>query len=420
MKWLCAFVPFLFLAACGGGGSAGGDAAGILDASFNAARIASVQGTINDVLELPDGSLLLAGSTGFVAKLNADGALDPAFATGGIDWTERGTAATRSTVRLAPYPQGAITVLEIHASPCIGGFCNASIGDVVARRMSADGVDDATYGVSGLGTLPAARGSIVVSPDGRVTAFAITPGRYRSFFQVQALDAMGRVDMLFARRAEDAVRSCRGSVLPYDDTEPRSVVATGAGDGILIAASWPNSGLCLVRLDAQGALDSAFAFGGRRGVRFDRLPDPQLPVLAVFARGDGQIAVVMALTVRAPAGSTRVPAVLFFASNGDLASVTSRPDGFPAFMIDVAMQANGKLVSAGFATADGTTPQLWRSMPEANASDGSFGPFGLGYNAIDSGSLMVMPEKVIVDRAGRILVSGSNGATREPAVIRFR
>src|SRR5258706_14456935 len=100
----------LLLAGCGGGGAAGGDAAGLIDSSFEAKGLPLVPGVISDVLELPDGSLLLAGSSGFVAKLKADGTLDTTFVGGGVDTTRRGTAVTQSTIQLTPFPQSAITV----------------------------------------------------------------------------------------------------------------------------------------------------------------------------------------------------------------------------------------------------------------------------------------------------------------------
>ena len=85
----------VLLAGCGGGGGAAeGEAAGLIDPSFEAKGLALLSGPINDILELPDGSLLLAGGSGFVAKLKADGALDTTFAGNGVDTTRRGTADT--------------------------------------------------------------------------------------------------------------------------------------------------------------------------------------------------------------------------------------------------------------------------------------------------------------------------------------
>jgi hypothetical protein len=325
---------------------------------------------------------------------------------------------TQGTFQLAPFPQGAITVIEIHSSPCTAGFCNDFIGDVVARRMSENGTDDSTYGVSGIAKLPAARGSVVVSADGRVTSYAMRLSPIRTFFQVQSLDATGKVDAAFATRAYDAVRNCRGSVLPFDDPEPRSVIATPAGSQTLVAAWWPASGLCLVRLDAQGSLDGAFAVGGRRGVRFDELPSSLASLVAVLVRSDGQIVVVMAPKTRS--GPIMVPALLVFTGNGGVDSVTTKPDGIPTFMMDAVLQSNGKLVSVGFPTDESAAPQLWRSTPNGSAYDGSFGPFAAGYNSVASGSLVILPQKIAVDRAGRILVAGSDASTNQPAVLRFR
>jgi uncharacterized delta-60 repeat protein len=424
-------VVFL-LAACGassGPSPPPAEAAGLLDTTFGTGGIALVPappGAVADILELADGSLLLAGSSGFVAKLRTDGTLDRTFAGGGVDASRHGDALSQSTVRLARVPLG-ILVAEIHSSPC-DGICTSYVGDVVARRIDANGASEGGYGTAGLATLTAAGyGKTVVTSAGRLASFAlVTPRRaIPTDLVVRSADAEGKPDPAYDFRTFDSIRGCRFRFSEPGDPRPSSVAAVADGDRILVAVTWPQVGVCVSRFNDDGTLDSTFGVGGQRLVKPAGL-NLDLPVFRVLVGKDRKVVVVMAPRAQASSGSISSPAFLFFSGSGDFLSAVVSPAAV-AFMSDVGLQQDDKILSVGFPSTIVGPPQfpLQRERPEvvrssSNAAtfDNEFGPFRSGHNFLIVESTRVEPNTVFVDRVGRILVGGQTSAG-QPAVIRF-
>ena len=438
----------LVVAACGREGDSApsrGEAAGIVDAEFGIGGIAAVlhgsrlPGTVNDILELDDGSLLVGGKNGYVAKFTADGKPDPAFAGSGIDDTRRGTATFQDVERLALLASGRIAVVEIHRTPCPHPvFCGTDFGDVVARRIDRNGAADPSYGVAGLATLPFSRGSIVVSPNGRVTSFSRRVVPIATIFAVASLDPSGMRDPAYEDRALQAVQSCAGKF--FDHIEIESVTGLAAEDRTLVFAAWSGwvveqervpflrlagNGACLMRLGADGGVDTAFAVDGQQTYMAAALTR-SMAAFRVLSRADGEI-VLVPNPSREPGVSMR-PAFLFFSASGapDLFQFASMAG---AFINDATLQSNGKVVTVGFDGLDPgastlpvneANPLVWRSSPDAGTSDAGFGPAGAGFAMIKSGDRTVWPRKVLVDRNGAIVVGGHLVGTDEGALLRFR
>ena len=441
-------VSALVAAACGPNGDsapARREAAGVVDTAFGTGGIATIPrgsrlpGTVNDILELEDGSLLVGGQNAYVAKLAADGTPDRAFAVGGIDDARRGTATFQDVVRLGLLASGRIAVVEIHATPCPHPvFCGTDFGDVVARRIDRDGAADPSYGAAGLATLSFSRGSIVVSPNGRITSFTRWRVPIGDFFAVASLDPSGSRDAAYEDRAYQAVQSCAEKL--FDSINVESVSALAVGDATLVFAAWSGwmvepgrvpflrlagNGLCLVRLRGDGSVDAAFASGGRQAYMSAALTR-SMAAFRVLSRADGEI-VLVPNPAREP-GVLMGPAFLFFSASGapDLSQFASMAG---TFINDATLQPNGKVVTVGFDSLDPgaatlpvneANPLVWRSSPDAGSYDRGFGPAGAGFAMIKSGDRTVWPRKVFVDRNGAIVVGGHVVGTGEGALPRFR
>jgi hypothetical protein len=427
MRRLAALAVCALLAACGGNGSPPADeAVGVVDTSFGIQGVVALpgEGSVEDILELPDGSLLVAGTGGFVAKLTSWGTLDPTFAGGGIDASRHGNRPVQSTVALAPFPQAAVTVLGFNTSPCPGGgFCNPAAGEVVVRRIDANGAMDLAYGNAGHarrdGLTPVSQ---VVSPSGRVMTFALTGGRTETFFGVAAISAAGAPDA-FGNDVPGVISACGRVVSPPGGFfRPDTVGAVAQGENTIVVAVWrgPTGGVCVIRFTPEGAYDATFSPGGFVTAKPSEAAR-SLAVARVMLRDDGVIVVALARLI----GTT--PPVFLFFRDGQLSEQAA--PAAPSFMLETVLQPNGKVLMAGFPARspdvrelpyDASQPQLWRASRDAATADTSFGAANSGFVPIASGTLLIEPRRVRVDRAGRILVGGRKMGTREPALIRFR
>ena len=378
----------------------------------------AVPRTVNDVLELEDGTLLLGGAPAFVAKVMPNGALDTTFAAGGMDETRRGIDTFQDVQRLARLPGGRVLVVETHRTPCPHPvFCGSDYPAVFARRVDAGGNADSTYGTGGAATLRAVGGAISISEVGRVTSFAIQQFPVGSRFVVGALDPNGISDAPFAARAQAAVESCgaRGN----EATSLERVRAVAIGDRIVAATRWyPLWDLCVVRLNPDGSLDPTYGDGGRVIVRDE--PGSSHPFgFQIFADGDGT-AILLSDGPFGPA-----PRMLFLSERGTVRELRESPAVAP-YPADAVVQKNGKILTAGFAAlpsdraADFGDPRVWRASANAAMFDPVFGAAGNGYLPLRSDSVTVRPQRIVVARDGAILVGGQSAATGEAALMRIR
>jgi uncharacterized delta-60 repeat protein len=433
------------LASCGGGGGdadtnvAAVEASGVVDAGFGtqgAARISALpSGAVLAMLELPDGRLLLGGAAGspFVAKLTTTGQLDTSFAAGGIDSTRRGPLIFHFVIELGQLSSGQIAVVELHSNPCVGSpaFCGQqSFGDIVARRIDQNGAGDESYGTSGLGILPYSEGSVVVSPNGRVTSFTLRPtGLFGHAFGVASLATNGVRDSGFEERATAAVQ-CGSRLGASFQLSEASAVAVG--EKIVVATVWGSpspsaQALCVARLNSDGSLDSSFATQGIETFA----PSESLfyRLKRVLVRADGEV-----LVFASPTNDLRPrpPLLIFWLTASGAKDVAMADQGisrdlpWPADVSGIALQPNGKIVMTGyFSTPAGSSSPLdlsrpWaqRALSSARSGDASFGSSGLSMLTTVAGALQ--PAGIEVGHDGSLFAFGSFAPTGEPAVLKIR
>ncbi|MFB8828765.1 delta-60 repeat domain-containing protein [Azotobacter sp. CWF10] len=224
------------------------------------------QDSAYDLAVQPDGKILLAGeshSNFTVIRLNADGTLDSGF---GVDGkvTDLGGSQSES---LFLQPDGRILL--------VGPTYNASSGnyDFGVLRLNADGTLDTSFGTDGKVTFDGGGheygNDLIVQPDGKILAAGIsfvdtsatsTPSNN---FRVIRLNADGTLDTGFSEDGEVIVDVARHHDFGFSmalQPDGRILVA-----GMSRVSGDPNSNynFSVVRLNADGTLDTSFSDDGK-------------------------------------------------------------------------------------------------------------------------------------------------------------
>jgi hypothetical protein len=407
------------LAGCGG--NSGGpkseapqvpELRGVIDATYGANGIAAIglpQGASSAAVESMTelgGALLVGGSGAFVAKLEVGGKLDPDFGNGGLD-----------TSRLSGFPAhiDAIAVLSpsriaiVESEPHLGPPGIPQPPRLSVRRIDAKSVPDTSYGNP---YVEDGGGSIVVSPDGRVTSFI---GSNR----IVSLDPSGSRDERFESQATAAWKCANQFEPPLFVT---SVAVARIDDRLVVATKWSDydapQRICVIRLNADGTLDPSFGIDGYQV--FTEGIDARLEAFRVLVRSDGGILVV--LNPRAYSGVVP-PTILALTASGS-ADTSISPTGIRSgvpfqldTIVDVAIQPNGKLVAAGFSAG---TPRVSRVASAADLPDASFGPLGTGYTELQAQAFSMSPQTLLLASDGSLFIGGEELTSRSPSVMKLR
>jgi uncharacterized delta-60 repeat protein len=260
----------------------------------------------------PDGKILLASAanagladaTYLVARLDADGSLDPTFGADGVA-EYPGPLATPQADRIS---QIASVLVEPDGQILLAGSSVAGFSSV---RLNADGSLDPSYGQGGTATVPVtsgmeatdigsgailqASGQLVLT--GNVEDVAGLPVDYIDTAEAVAIrwNADGSLDPTFGGSTANGV-----VVLPPDpSSSPKFGVnlstsialqpTTGdilvAGNNQFMSGFSPGSTATLYRLDADGTLDTSFGSGGLITPALTNEVDTPIG-LAVQAEGD--------------------------------------------------------------------------------------------------------------------------------------
>jgi uncharacterized delta-60 repeat protein len=311
--------------------------------------------------------LLLPGAAGALAP----GDLDPGFASGGVLLSQFGGGANPSSLTNSALALADGRIL-------LGGAATDSSGKEQALlvRLTPGGAPDASFGTNGIeihavgaGATPSSNiHALALQPDGKIIAVG------------DASDASGHLQLM------------------------------------------------VMRLNPNGGLDSSFGTGG---VMLDQLGtggSPSTRVFGVAVQPDGKI--VVGGTV------SRGDPELFvarlqpnggydssFATGGKL--VTQLGAGTPteSFVNAIALQPDGKVVAAGYATDSNGTREFM--VVRLNAADGSFdssfGTDGKVFKQLGSGSPTAASviQAIALQADGKIVVGGGavDGSGLESAVV---
>lgn len=370
---------------------------GAVDPTFNVGAgpmLPGFSGTVDSLLILADGSILVGGSfdtfngasRGGIAKVRPDGTLDPSFGAAGT-----GGGEVRS---LALQPDGKIIVGGSFTT--FNGTARASLA-----RVSAAGVLDTSFTPgtgpqlsAGGASMPGVVETVAVRGDGTI----IVGGWFDSFNGVArgaivALTSAGNVNVGFAAGggfgAEGYVPSVHAMAV-----QPNGSVVVGGDFESADGASRTG----VARLTNSGALDEAFVPSGG-GIEGGAV------VHRLLLQPDGQV--VIGGDFQSVGSSVRF-SVARFGATGALDSgfnpVLARGVGFNGLVHALAVQPDGKVVVAGEFTTYNGVPRRGVARLLANGSlDSSFDP-GEGANSQFGGLADVQAVAVAPD--GKILIGG--------------
>ena len=332
----------------------------------------------------PDGKLVAAGGTAgpglgnfALARYNLDGTLDPSFGTGGTVTSSFGGAGD---VAFA-------LVVQADGKLVAAGVVDTTSGtesDFALARYNPDGTLDPSFGTGGLVTTDFAATDdravgLAVQADGKLVAAGSTdlvPGG--SDFALARYNPNGTLDPSFGT----------GGRVTTDftgDVDVAGALAVQANGRLVVAGVTNTPGVTnadfgLVRYRSNGELDRSFGMDGKVTTDVASINEK---ALALAVQADGRLVAAGYTTLPEPESGDDF-ALVRYRSNGMLdrsfgtgGRVTTDFTG--SFGLDRAnalvMQADGKLVAAGFAIDPGTILSdfaLARYNPNG-ALDPSFG-----------------------------------------------
>jgi uncharacterized delta-60 repeat protein len=249
-------------------------APGELDRSFSAdGAVLTDFGGFEDasaVVVQPDGKLVAAG-TAFVggnrdfalARYHPDGRLDTSFGSGGLVLTDFGDWTDDGAASLAIQPDGKLVAAGFSNAGRPGDF------DFALARYNPDGGLDTSFGVGGklrtfFGGNSEGADALVIQPDGKIVAAGFSDGGSPgdSDFALARYNPDGRLDTSFGFGG--TLRTSFGG----DSESAKALVIQP--DGKLVAAGFSNGGgaddfdFAVARYNPDGSLDPSFGGGGFR------------------------------------------------------------------------------------------------------------------------------------------------------------
>ena len=352
--------------------------------------------------------LVPVGSVGVVVAAGG-GELDPAFGAGGTVTTAIGTGVDLAN-SVAVQADGRIVAA--------GYSSNGADDDFAVVRYLANGALDTSFGTGGKVTTAIGAGSdvassVVVQADGRiVVAGYSTIGGNVDFAVVRYL-TNGALDNSFDTDGQVTTAIGTGfdaatSVVVQADG--RIVVAGNSSNGT-------NSDVAVVRYLTNGALDTSFDTDGE--------------VTTAIGVGAGATSVVVQADGRIVAagnssnGANDDFAVVRYLPNGALdtsfdtdGKVTTDIEASNGSAISVVVQADGRIVAAGYSTIGGNDEFAVVRYLANGALDTSFNTDGKVTTAIGTSSRAA---SVVVQADGRIVAAGYsfNGTNADFAVVRY-
>ena len=329
---------------------------GTLDATFGnggkVVTVANVRESAAGLLILPDGKIMICGSIGVptefdtsfaLLRFNSDGSVDSTFGNGGTVMTNINNDNDR------PYALARQSDGKIVAAGKRGIQFNPTEqrkGNVALVRYNPDGSLDATFGNGGIVVNDFGQGlesyaiDVIIQPDGRI----IIAGESAYAFLVARYNSNGTLDTTFGNAG---FREVNFGDLSWD--HGRDALLQDDGKIILVGIAEinnPYDSFAVARFNPDGSLDQSFGNGGK----FVMIDEGNLE--AGVLQSDGKL-----IALGDDSSSFKL---LRFNLDGSLDStfgsggiVTTMFGGTAAAAgSDLALQADGKILAAGFASSD--------------------------------------------------------------------
>ncbi len=347
------------------------------------------------------------------------GELDPGFGSDG-----------KVSVSIAPgtgQDRAFATVVQPDGKVIAAGYCQmggATGWDICLARLNPDGTLDTTFAGDGTLTIPIAPGSgqdlaraVALQPDGRilVAGYCDMGGATGRDFCVARVTADGTLDATFAGDGRLTIAMAPGS------NEDRAWALGIQPDGRILVVGRCQMGVatgwdfCLARLHPNGTLDTSFAGDGT--LTFPIAPGSGEDfALGVVVQPDGRI--VLAGECNMGGASTGYDICIVrleadgsfdttFAGDGRLLYDISPGNGWDA-ALDVALQPDGKIVTAGWCRRGGAGGDAFcmsRVNPDGTLDSTFAGDGKLAFD-IAPGAGADWGWSVEIQPDGRMLVAG--------------
>ncbi|MBG9389182.1 calcium-binding protein [Caenimonas aquaedulcis] len=394
----------------------------------------------NQIILEPDGHMVLVASFGdaatamtVVARYNPDGSLEPSFGYNGTGWqgANVGPVGRDRPSAIAMQADGKFVVAATISTTGSGD-------DIAMLRFNHDGTVDPTFGNSGwvktsisnTGNLNDRVSGMLIQPDGKIVLAGFTRSA-----------GAGNNDFLLVRYNQD------GSLDTSFDGDGKVITAFNSGadaavrvlmqpDGKLLAIGNATIGgstqFAIARYNSNGGLDTGFGNAGIVTTDIDANGDT---AYAAVMQADGKIVVVGNAAAADAASSLGNWAVARYNTDGSLdnsfsgdGKVTTSVATGGGWAQAVAVQADGKLVVAGF-SASASNINIWDLAVVRYNTDGSLDTsFGSGGKVVrdfarDPYDLTSddMAFSVVIQPDGRIVLTGTSGSagTRDIAIERL-
>jgi len=321
--------------------------------------------------------------------------------------------------------EGKSVAVQSDGKIVVAGYAGVGRADQIALvRYNADGSLDKSFNGSGkiitaVGDGDCHGGGLALQSDGKivVAGYSFNPtGKDRAEFTALRYNADGTLDTGFGES---------GQVLTKIGGKSDSANSVALqGDGKIVVGGYAfapnNNDFAVARYNANGTLDTAFNGTGKATADFSKLDYGR----SVAVQSDGKIVIAG----DAAHGDGRAFAVARFNANGtpDISfnktgKVTTDFGSGNAEARGVAVQSDGKIVVAGFASMDGTEKvALIRYNPDGTL-DTSFGGTGkvltlVGMSGSNATSIALQGDGKIVSAGYAI---NNSGRGRDFAIVRY-
>lgn len=268
--------------------------------SYQGIDLGTAYDTATAVTIQPDGGIVVVGFTGTnpdgngviaediaLARLDANGALDTSFGTGGMVITGL-AGSSDAAYAVAIQPDGAIVVA---GSSEVNGTGNL---DIVLLRYNSDGTLDNTFGTSGYGYVTTDLGafeagmSVVIQPSDNKIVVAGYSEMNGYAFVLARYNTDGSPDSNFGDTGvvTTAIKPFYNFALDLAIQSDGKLVAAGSvGDVDSITSSLTNQDFALARYNTNGTLDTTFGGDGMVVTDFGGESEAQ----AIAIKADGKI-----------------------------------------------------------------------------------------------------------------------------------
>ncbi len=370
----------------------------------------------------PDGKIVAAGYAAndfALTRYNANGTLDTSFGAGGKVRTAFGGGEDRAN---------AMTI-QSDGKIVVAGYANIAGGngrDFAVARYNANGALDTSFSGDGKVTTHIHDGNdkanaVAIDSNGKI----VVAGSSLNIISVVRYNADGTLDTGFS--SDGKLTTQIGGSTSVDLANAVAVQS----DNKIVVAGISNSDPALVRYNNDGSLDTTFGSGGKVTTSRSTFSTStqRVEFNSIVIQSDGKIVAAGDEF----AGSDQDFALARYHANGTLdtsfgsgGTVVTDFGNTEDFAHSVALQANGKILVAGFSGVDSTDPYLLLERSNfalarytsAGLLDGRFGSGGkvitdFGHN--DYGRAMA------IQADGNIVVAGYTlrGIYQDFAVARY-